>query len=168
MSLLVAPLAGKHRPASLGFILATLVIDALGFGLVVPIVPASVLQLSGLPVSAASLWVGMLLACFALMQFVCEPVLGALSDRFGRRPVLVLSLCGICVNYLLLAWAPSMTWLFVGRLVAGATAANAATAIAYVADVTPPSLRSGRFGLIGAMFGIVFSWTGTGWRAGCL
>lgn len=144
------------RAASVCFILITLVIDALGFGLVVPIVPSLVLQLSGLSVSGASLWVGSLLAAFALMQFVCAPVLGALSDRFGRRPVLLLSLSGICANYLMLAWAPSLTWLFLGRLIAGATAANAATATAYIADVTPPHKRAGQFGLIGAMFGIGF------------
>jgi MFS transporter, DHA1 family, tetracycline resistance protein len=149
------PLSHRHQ-ASVGFILATLVIDALGFGLVVPIVPSLVLHLSGLAVSAASIWVGMLMSCFALMQFVCAPILGALSDRFGRRPVLLLSLGGICVNYLLLAWAPSLTWLFLGRLIAGATAANAATASAYIADVTPPRLRASRFGLVGAMFGLGF------------
>jgi len=156
MSAGAAPVAASRRPPSIGFILATLVIDALGFGLVVPIVPALVLQLSGLAVSSASIWVGMLLACFALMQFVCAPILGGLSDRFGRRPVLLLSLSGICVNYLLLAWAPSLTWLFIGRLIAGATAANAATAAAYIADVTPVNLRSSRFGLVGAMFGVGF------------
>jgi DHA1 family tetracycline resistance protein-like MFS transporter len=142
--------------ASVRFILITLVLDALGFGLVVPIVPSLVLKLSGLTVSGASVWVGLLLAAFALMQFVCAPVLGGLSDRFGRRPVLLLSLSGICVNYLLLAWAPSLTWLFLGRLIAGATAANAATATAYIADVTPPQKRAGQFGLIGAMFGVGF------------
>ncbi|MEA2738274.1 MAG: transporter, family, tetracycline resistance protein, partial [Acetobacteraceae bacterium] len=111
---------------------------------------------SGLTVSGASMWVGLLLAAFALMQFVCAPVLGGLSDRFGRRPVLLLSLSGICANYLLLAWAPSLTWLFLGRLIAGATAANAATATAYIADVTPPAKRAGQFGLVGAMFGVGF------------
>jgi DHA1 family tetracycline resistance protein-like MFS transporter len=157
MSPLVAPPVAHHRhQASVGFILATLVIDALGFGLVVPIVPALVLHLSGLTVSSASIWVGMLMSSFALMQFACAPILGALSDRFGRRPVLLLSLGGICVNYLLLAWAPSLTWLFLGRLIAGATAANAATASAYIADVTPPRLRASRFGLVGAMFGLGF------------
>jgi DHA1 family tetracycline resistance protein-like MFS transporter len=90
------------------------------------------------------------------MQFVCAPVLGALSDRFGRRPVLLLSLSGICANYLLLAWAPSLMWLFLGRLIAGATAANAATANAYIADVTPPAKRAAQFGLVGAMFGLGF------------
>jgi DHA1 family tetracycline resistance protein-like MFS transporter len=138
------------------FILATLVIDSLGFGLVVPIVPSLVVKLSGLAVSDASIWVGALLAAFALMQFVCAPVLGALSDRFGRRPVLLLSLSGICANYLMLAWAPSLAWLFLGRLIAGATAANASTANAYIADVTPPALRASRFGLVGAMFGLGF------------
>jgi DHA1 family tetracycline resistance protein-like MFS transporter len=144
------------RAASVRFILITLVIDALGFGLVVPIVPSLVLQLSGRSVSGASIWVGLLLAAFALMQFICAPVLGALSDRFGRRPVLLLSLSGIGANYMMLAWAPSLAWLFVGRLIAGATAANAATATAYIADVTPPHKRAGQFGLIGAMFGIGF------------
>lgn len=144
------------RAASVRFILITLVIDALGFGLVVPIVPSLVVQLSGLTVSGASVWVGLLLTAYALMQFVCAPILGGLSDRFGRRPVLLLSLSGICANYLLLAWAPSLMWLFLGRLIAGATAANASTATAYIADVTPPKQRAGQFGLVGAMFGIGF------------
>jgi DHA1 family tetracycline resistance protein-like MFS transporter len=138
------------------FILITLVIDALGFGLVVPIIPPLVVQLSGQSLAGASLWVGALLAMFALMQFFCAPILGGLSDRFGRRPVLLLSLSGICANYLLLAWAPSLLWLFVGRLIAGATAANASTANAYIADVTPPAKRAANFGLVGASFGVGF------------
>ena len=158
----------SRRSASVRFIFITLVIDALGFGLVVPIVPSLVLKLSGLTVSGASMWVGLLLAAFALMQFICAPILGGLSDRFGRRPVLLLSLSGICANYVLLAWAPSLIWLFLGRLIAGATAANAASATAYIADVTPPRERAGQFGLVGAMFGIGFvlgpalgGWLGT-------
>src|SRR3984957_3886653 len=119
--------------ASVRFILITLVIDALGFGLVVPIVPSLVLELSGLTISGASQWVGLLLMTFALAQFVCAPVLGALSDRFGRRPVLLLSLSGICANYLMLAWAPSLAGLFLGRLIAGATAAAASSATADLA-----------------------------------
>jgi MFS transporter, DHA1 family, tetracycline resistance protein len=146
----------NRRSPAVGFVLVTLVIDALGFGLVVPIVPALVLELSEMTASGASLWMGTLLAAFAIMQFVCAPILGALSDRFGRRPVLLTSLAGVGVNYLLLAWAPSLTWLFLGRMIAGATAAAAATASAYIADVTPPELRASRFGLIGAMFGIGF------------
>ncbi len=144
------------RHASVRFILVTLVIDALGFGLVVPIIPPLVVRLSGLPIASASLWVGALLSMFALMQFLCAPILGGLSDRFGRRPVLLLSLSGICANYLLLAWAPSLAWLFLGRLIAGATAANASTANAYIADITPPQQRAARFGLVGASFGIGF------------
>src|ERR1700749_1151703 len=138
--------------ASVRFILITLVIDALGFGLVVPIVPSLVLKLSGLSVSGASEWVGLLLTAFALMQFICAPMLGGLSDRFGRRPVLLLSLGGICANYLMLAWAPSLMWLFLGRLIAGATASNAATSTSYIADVTPAAKRAGQFGMIGAAF----------------
>jgi DHA1 family tetracycline resistance protein-like MFS transporter len=152
----IAPSRPKGHAASVRFILITLVIDALGFGLVVPIVPSLVLKLSGLTVSGASRWVGLLLTVFALMQFVCAPILGGLSDRFGRRPVLLLSLSGICANYLLLAWAPSLSWLFLGRLIAGGTAANASTAMAYIADVTPAARRASQFGLVGAMFGVGF------------
>ena len=145
------------RPAaSVGFILATLAIDALGFGMIIPIVPNLVVEVSGLPPSAASFWLGALLAAFSGMQFVCAPVLGALGDRFGRRPVLLLSLSGIGASQLLLAWAPSLTWLFVARLIAGATAANGATANAYISDITPPEQRARRFGLAGAMFGLGF------------
>nr|WP_294505828.1 TCR/Tet family MFS transporter [uncultured Rhodopila sp.] len=145
-----------HRRPAVGFILVTLVIDALGFGLVVPIVPSLVLEMSGLTASGAALWVGTLLTAFSVMQFVCAPILGGLSDRFGRRPVILLSLAGVGMNYAMLAWAPSLIWLFLGRMIAGATAANAATASAYIADVTPPQLRASRFGLIGATFGLGF------------
>ena len=146
----------RRRQARVGFVLATLGIDALGFGIVVPIVPNLVVQLSHLPPSAASFWVGALLAAFSAMQFLCAPLLGALSDRFGRRPVLLVSLSGVCFNYLMLAWAPTLEWLFVGRLIAGATASNVSAATAYIADVTPPQLRAQRFGLVGAMFGLGF------------
>ncbi len=145
-----------RRQARVAFVLATLGIDALGFGIVVPIVPNLVVQLSHLPPSAASFWVGALLASFSAMQFLCAPLLGALSDRFGRRPVLLMSLSGVCFNYLMLAWAPSLPWLFIGRLIAGATAANVSAATAYIADVTPPQLRAQRFGLVGATFGLGF------------
>ncbi len=145
-----------RRRASLVFILATLAIDALGFGLVVPIVPALVKSLTGGDTSHAAEWLGALVATFAGAQFVAAPVLGALSDRFGRKPVVVLSLVGAAANYLLLAWAPSLGWLFLGRLLAGGTAASASAANAYIADITPPEQRSGRFGLVGAMFGAGF------------
>jgi DHA1 family tetracycline resistance protein-like MFS transporter len=137
-------------------VLATVAIDALGFGIVVPVVPTLVMQFSGQSASGASLWQGALLAAFSLMQFLCAPLLGALSDRFGRRPVLLVSLGGMCLNYLMLAWAPTLGWLFLGRLIAGATAASYSAATAYIADVTPPAKRAQRFGLIGAMFGLGF------------
>jgi len=144
------------RSGSVGLVLATVAIDALGFGIVVPVVPTLVMQLSGQPASEASIWQGALLAAYSLMQFLCAPLLGALSDRFGRRPVLLVSLGGMCLNYLMLAWAPTLGWLFLGRLIAGGTAASYSAATAYIADVTPPALRAQRFGLIGAMFGLGF------------
>jgi len=98
----------KPRQPAVGFVLITLVLDALGFALIVPIVPALVLQLSGLGASGASLWVGILLAATATMQFIGAPILGGLSDRFGRRPVLLLSVGGMGLSYVLLAWAPSL------------------------------------------------------------
>jgi len=150
------PSTTPGRSASVGLVLATVAIDALGFGLVVPVVPTLVMQLSGQPASGASLWQGALLAAFSLMQFLCAPLLGAFSDRFGRRPVLLVSLGGMCLNYLMLAWAPTLGWLFLGRLIAGATAASYSAATAYIADVTPPAKRAQRFGLIGAMFGLGF------------
>jgi DHA1 family tetracycline resistance protein-like MFS transporter len=144
------------REASLVFILLTLALDALGFGIVVPIVPSLVKSLTGGDTSHAAEWVGALVATFAGAQFIAAPVLGGLSDRFGRRPVVILSLLGSTANYALLAWAPSLAWLFLGRLLAGATAASASAANAYIADITPPALRSARFGLVGAMFGAGF------------
>lgn len=146
----------QDRRPRVGFVLATIGIDALGFGIVVPIVPNLVVQLSHLPPSSAAIWNGALLAAFSTMQFLCAPLLGALSDRFGRRVVLLVSLSGVCANYLMLAWAPSLAWLFAGRLIAGATAANVSAATAYIADVTPPAQRAQRFGLVGAMFGLGF------------
>ncbi len=136
--------------------LATIGIDALAFGIIVPIVPTLVMELSAQAAAGASIWTGALLGVFSAMQFLCAPLLGALSDRFGRRPVLLVSLAGICVNNLVLAFAPTLGWLFVGRLVAGATAANFAAATAAIADVSTPEQRGRRFGLVGAMFGLGF------------
>ena len=145
-----------RRQPGLPFILLTLGLDALGFGIVVPIVPELVRSMTGGDTGHAAEWVGALVATFAAAQFVAAPVLGGLSDRFGRKPVVVLSLVGASANYLLLAWAPSLAWLFLGRLLAGATAASASAANAYIADITPPEQRSARFGLVGASFGAGF------------
>ena len=141
---------------TLPIVLSTVALDALGFGIVVPVVPTLVMQLGHLSAAKASFTMGMLLAAFSVMQFLCAPLLGAISDRFGRRPVLIAALGGMGVNYLLLAWAPSLAWLFLGRVIAGATAASYSTATACIADVTPRNLRAQRFGLVGAMFGLGF------------
>lgn len=144
------------RPASISLVLATVALDALGFGLVIPIVPSLVMKLEHVSAAQTSLWMGGLLAAFSVMQFLCAPLLGGVSDKYGRRPVLLVALAGMALNYLLLVWAPSVTWLFVGRIISGATAASYSTATAYIADVTPPEKRAQRFGLVGAMFGLGF------------
>lgn len=149
-------LAVRGRRAAVGFVLATLAMDAVGIGIVIPIIPELVRQMSGLTRSGASAWVGGLLATYSLAQVAAAPILGALSDRFGRRPVILLSVAGIASNYVLLALAPSLPWLFLGRLMAGATGANVSAANAYIADVTPPADRARRFGLVGAVFGAAF------------
>jgi MFS transporter, DHA1 family, tetracycline resistance protein len=149
-------IAPARQTAAIGFVLATLAIDALGFGIVAPLLPNLVIELGRVSASTASFWMGALLATFATMQFFFSPVQGGLSDRFGRRPVLLLSLAGTCINDLLLAWAPALSWLFLGQMIAGASAASISTATAYIADVTPPRMRAQRFGLIGAAFALGF------------
>ncbi len=145
-----------RESVSIVFVLVTLGIDALGVGIIAPIVPGLVQQLAHLPPERAAPWVGALIAAYAGVQFFAAPLLGALSDRFGRRPVILLSVFGIGVDYVLLALAPSLWWLFAGRLVAGATSANVAAATAFIADISSEKERSGRFGLIGATFGAGF------------
>ena len=145
------------RPrASVAFVLVTLGLDALGVGLIAPIVPGLVEQLAHLPPQRAAPWVGALIAAYAAMQFLAAPLLGELSDRFGRRPVILLSVFGLGCDYVLLALAPSLWWLFVGRLVAGLTSANVAAATAYIADVAAEPDRPRLFGLVGATFGAGF------------
>jgi DHA1 family tetracycline resistance protein-like MFS transporter len=148
--------ADRPRGASIGFVLATLGLDALGVGIIAPIVPGLVQELEHLPPEQAAPWVGALIAAYAGVQFFAAPMLGALSDRFGRRPVILTSIFGIGLDYVLLALAPSMWWLFLGRLIAGATSANVAAATAYIADVSDQDDRSSRFGLVGATFGAGF------------
>ena len=144
------------RPAALGFIFVTLFLDVLGIGLVAPILPKLIEEFTGGNVSSASSILGWLVALYALMQFFCSPATGSLSDRFGRRPVILVSLFGSGLDYLLLAFAPNLAWFFVGRIVAGITAANLTAATAYIADVSPPEKRAQNFGLIGAAFGLGF------------
>ena len=136
----------------LSFLLATLFLDAVGIGLVYPVMPDLITQIEGESVEHAALWGGALAAVYALMQFLCAPVLGALSDRFGRRPVLLVSLAVMAVDYLGSALAGSMGLLLLLRVVAGAAAATHATCNAAIADATPPDRRAQAFGLLGAAF----------------
>lgn len=142
--------------ASVAFVLVTLGLDALGVGLIAPIVPGLVEHLGHLPPERAAPWVGALIAAYAAMQFFAAPLLGELSDRFGRRPVILLSVFGLGCDYVLLAFAPSLWWLFLGRLIAGATSANVAAATAYIADVSTREDRPRLYGLVGATFGAGF------------
>lgn len=144
-----------RKPALL-FIFITLFLDVLGIGLVVPILPKLVEELAGGGIDQASFVYGWLVGLYALMQFLFAPVIGNLSDRFGRRPVILISLLGSGLDYFLLAWAPSLPWFFLGRLISGVSGANFSAAAAYIADISPPERRSANFGLIGAAFGIGF------------
>lgn len=144
------------RKPALGFIFVTLVLDILGIGLIIPITPRLVESFQGTGVADASKTYGLLVALYSLMQFGGAPVLGSLSDRFGRRPVILLSLLGAGLDYFLLAFAPTLGWFFVGRIIAGLTGANFAAATAYIADISPPEKRAANFGMIGAAFGLGF------------
>ncbi|SET07247.1 MFS transporter [Oceanicella actignis] len=143
------------RPA-LGFVFAAVMIDAMGIGLVMPVMPALLREVTGLGLDGAARWGGALSLCYAAMQFLCAPLLGALSDRRGRRPVLLTSLAALGAAYLAMAAAGSIWTLLAARLAAGAAAATHSTAYAYVADVTAPERRAARFGLLGAAFGLGF------------
>ncbi|MCW1970150.1 MAG: TCR/Tet family MFS transporter [Anaerolineae bacterium] len=145
-----------NRKPALGFIFVTLLLDILGLGLIIPVLPKLIESFSNNDIQAAASTYGILIAIFALMQFLFSPILGGLSDRFGRRPVILISLLGSGLDYLLLAFAPSLAWLFVGRIIAGITASNITTVTAYIADVSPPEKRAQNFGIVGAAFGLGF------------
>jgi MFS transporter, DHA1 family, tetracycline resistance protein len=144
------------RPAALVFILITVLIDVLSFGLIIPVLPKLVETFEGGDTAQAAITYGIFGTAWALMQFIFMPILGALSDRFGRRPVILLSCLGLGLDFILMALAPSLVWLFIGRVISGITASNFATAGAYIADVTPPEKRASSFGMMGAAFGIGF------------
>lgn len=149
-------LSGKQKKAGLGFIFATLLIDVTGLGIIIPVVPKLIAHLINGDLSHASAYAGWLTASYAIMQFACAPLIGNLSDRFGRRPVLLCSLVGFGIDYLFSAFAPTIAWLFVGRIVAGITGASFTTATAYIADVSEPEKRAQNFGMVGAAFGVGF------------
>ncbi len=139
---------------SLVVIFTTVVLDAVGIGLIFPILPALLRDVSHADNVAP--YIGIMMALYAATQFICAPVLGSLSDRLGRRPVLLISLAGTTINYLFLAFAPNLWMLLLGRAVAGLTSANTSVASAYVTDISPENVRARRFGLLNAMFGIGF------------
>jgi DHA1 family tetracycline resistance protein-like MFS transporter len=138
------------------FIFATVFLDMLGLGIIAPVLPKLVLTFTGGDGARAAAIFGIFGTVFALMQFVCSPLLGVLSDRFGRRPVIVLSNVGLGLDYVLMALAPTVSWLFAGRVIAGITSASMTTASAYVADVAQPKQRAAGFGMVGAAFGLGF------------
>lgn len=146
-----------NRKAAIGFIFITLLIDVTGFGLIIPVMPQLIEHLlDNNNISIASQYGGWLTFSYAFMQFMFAPVLGNLSDKYGRRPVLLFSLFGFGIDYLFLSFAPTIGWLFVGRLIAGVTGASFTTASAYIADISTPENRAQNFGMIGAAFGLGF------------
>ena len=146
----------RPRKAALIFILITVTLDMLALGLIAPVLPKLVLNFLGGDASNAAKMFGIFGTVFALMQFLFSPVLGVLSDRFGRRPVILLSNLGLGLDYIVMALAPTIGWLFLGRMISGITAASIATGMAYIADIVPREKRAGAFGLIGAAFGVGF------------
>jgi DHA1 family tetracycline resistance protein-like MFS transporter len=146
----------SQRPAALSFIFITLLIDVIGLAIIIPVFPKLIEKLIQGNISEASRVSGLLLVAYAVMQFLFSPLIGNLSDKYGRRPVLLLSLLGFGVDYLFLAFAPTIGWLFLGRVIAGITGASITTASAYIADVSPPEKRAQNFGMIGVAFGLGF------------
>lgn len=146
--------AGSKRATA--FILITILLDTIGFGIVAPVLPELIMELTGEGIGAAARYAGWLFFAYGLMQLFFAPIIGSLSDRFGRRPVLLFSLAAFGLDYILMGLAPTLTWLFIGRILAGIFGATYATASAYVADVSPAEERAKNFGLIGATWGIGF------------
>tara|TARA_R110002124_G_scaffold183735_10_gene351269 strand:- start:8413 stop:9639 length:1227 start_codon:yes stop_codon:yes gene_type:complete len=146
----------EPRKAALAFIFITVLIDVIGLGIIIPIIPALIVELTGEGLSKAAIYGGWLMFVYASTQFLCAPVIGSLSDRFGRRPVLLLSLFGFGIDYILIGFAPTISWLFIARFISGITGASITTASAYIADISSPEKRSQNFGLIGAAFGLGF------------
>nr|AIA12534.1 MFSAntibioticEffluxPump [uncultured bacterium] len=145
-----------NRKAAIGFIFITLLIDVMGWGLIIPVMPELIAKLKGISVNEASSYGAWLISVYALVQFVCAPLIGNLSDRYGRRPVILFSLLGFGIDYLFLALAPTYGLLFIGRIIAGMTGASFTTAAAYIADISTAETRAKNFGMIGAAFGLGF------------
>lgn len=144
------------RKAAIAFIFVTVLIDVLAMGVVIPVLPRLVEEFMGGDTSRAASMYGLFGTVWALMQFICSPILGAISDHVGRRRVILISCFGLGADYVFMALAPSLGWLFVGRVISGITSASIATAFAYIADVTPAEKRAAGFGMMGAAFGLGF------------
>jgi MFS transporter, DHA1 family, tetracycline resistance protein len=147
----------KPGKPAVTFILVTVTLDVLAMGLIIPVLPKLILDFLGGIMTNAADWNGWFALVFALMQFFCSPVLGVLSDRFGRRPIILLSNLGTGLDYVVMALAPTIGWLFLGRIISGITTSSIPTAMAYIADVTPREKRASAFGMIGMAFGIGFA-----------
>lgn len=144
------------RNNALAFIFITILLDVIGMGIIIPVIPKLIEQLTGKGLNQASQYGGWLMFSYAIMQFLFSPILGGLSDKFGRRPILLFALLGLAIDYVFQAWAPTITWLFIGRIIAGITGASFTTATAYIADISEPAKRAQNFGLIGVAFGLGF------------
>ena len=151
-----ASTAPAARKAALAFIFITVLIDVIAFGVIIPVLPHLVQQFVGGDTSVAAYWTGVFAFAFSLVQFFSAPIQGALSDRYGRRPVILLSCLGLGLDFVLMALAPSLAWLFVGRIISAVTSASFTTANAYIADVVPAERRAKSYGMIGAAFGLGF------------
>lgn len=146
----------RGRGNATAFIVATILIDAIGFGIIIPVLPRLVMEVGHLDLADATRMGGWIATAYALMQFLCGPLAGNLGDRFGRRPVLLLALAGLGIDYMVMGFAPTLAWLFAGRLIAGVFGASFSPATAALADITAPQDRARRFGLVGAAFGLGF------------
>ena len=144
------------RKAAIGFIFVTLLIDVIGWGIIIPVIPTLISTMEHVEVGDASSLNGWMLFAFSLTQFLFAPLVGNLSDKYGRRPILLVSLFGFGLDYILMSWAPSIEWLFLGRVIAGITGASFTTASAYIADISDDKNRAQNFGMIGAAFGMGF------------
>ncbi|MEM8980446.1 MAG: TCR/Tet family MFS transporter [Pseudomonadota bacterium] len=148
--------APRENRLSFTFIIITLTLDAMGIGLILPVMPTLLQEVNGASIGTAAVWGGVLTFAWAIMQFLCGPTVGSLSDRFGRRPVLLISLAVMALDYLVMAITHSIWILLAARIVGGITAATQSTAAAFIADISPPEKRAANFGLVGAAFGIGF------------
>jgi len=148
--------AVQTRKHALAFIAVTLLLDTIGFGLIMPVYPRLLVEITGESLSRAAIYGGWLGFVFAAMQFVFAPILGNLSDRYGRRRVILFAVGALGVDYIIMGFAPTLAWLFVGRAIAGAAGASFTPAYAYVADISPPERRAQNFGVVSAAFGIGF------------